>query len=307
MQKGGKLMAITQRCYGKETDFDAVSDFLVRHYRPLNRDGNCFQPIWEYSYTHPYTDLSLLDKIGIWEDDNEIVGVAFFETYLVDVFLNVHPKYQFLKPEMLTYAENHMTDIDKNGNRFFRIYVNDFDNELKKTVESRGYQRDPEHDRAMAQFKIPKPFPPIRLPEGFKLKSLAEDNDLRKIHRVLHRGFDHPGEPPEDELKDRKRMQSGPHFRKDLNIVVEAPTGDFVSYCGMWCDSVNHFAYVEPVATDPDYRRRGFASAAVLEGIRRCTIEGATVAYVWGVRPIYTSLGFKKIFSQNCWIKQLDD
>jgi predicted N-acetyltransferase YhbS len=300
-------MAITQRCYGRDSDFDTVSDFLVRHYLPMNQDGNLLQPIWEYSYTHPYTDRSLLNKIGIWEDDNEIVGVVIFETHPVDLFLNVHPKYQFLKPEMLTYAENHLTDLYKKGNRFFRIYVNEFDCELKKTVKLREYQRDPKHDRTMAQLKIPKPFPLIRLPEGFKLISLADDNDLRKIHHVLHRGFDHPGEPPEDELNDRKRMQSGPHFRKDLNIVVEAPTGYFVSYCGIWYDSVNHFAYVEPVATDPDYRRRGLASAAVLEGIRRCSNEGATVAYVWGTKPIYTSLGFQKIFSQNCWTKHFND
>ena len=297
-------MAVTQRRYRRETDFDAVSDFLVQHYLPENRDGNCFQPIWEHSYTHPYTDLSLLDRIGIWEDNSRIVGVAFFETHLVDVFLNTHPEYQFLKPQMLTYAENHMTDRDSTGNGFVRVYVNDFDGGLKKIVESRAYRRDPKHDRTMTQFSIPTQFPKIRVPRGFVLKSLAEDNDLRKIHRVLHRGFNHPGEPSEDGLDDRKKMQSGPHFRKDLSIVVEAPTGDFVSYCGMWYDPANRFGYVEPVATDPDYRRLGLASAAVLEGIRRCAGEGATVVYVWSDKPVYLSIGFKKIFSQQCWLKQ---
>jgi len=53
-------MAVTQRRYRRETDFDTVSDFLVQHYLPKNRDGNCFQAIWEYSYYHPSTDLSLL-------------------------------------------------------------------------------------------------------------------------------------------------------------------------------------------------------------------------------------------------------
>ncbi len=299
-------MAVTQRRYSRKSDFDAVSDFLVRHYLPKNRDGNCFQPIWEYSYTHPQTDLSLLDRIGIWEDSSQIVGVVFFETDPVDVFLNTHPEYQYLKPQMLMHAENHMTDGDGAGNRIIRIYVNDFDRGLKKTVEARGYKRDPKHDRPMTQFRIPTLFPPIRLPEGFVLKSLSEDNDLRKIHRVLHRGFNHAGEPPEDGLNDRKKMQSGPHFRKDLNIVVEAPTGNFVSYCGMWYDSANRFCYVEPVATDPDYRRRGLASAAVLEGIRRCADEGANVAYVWSDKPVYLSIGFKKVFSQHCWLKQFN-
>jgi predicted N-acetyltransferase YhbS len=296
-------VAVTQRRYNSEIDFDAVSDFLVRHYLPENQDGNCFQPIWEYSYYHRNTDSSAFDRIGIWEDDGRIVAVAFFETLLGDVYLNTHPEYQFLKPEMLPYVEKVLTGLDDRGKSFCRIYVNDFDTELRRAVRSRGFRRDTKHDRAMSQFRIPDPFPRIDLPQGFVLTSLAEDNDLRKVHRVLHRGFNHPGEPPEDGLEGRKKMQSAPHFRKDLNIVVEARNGDFVSYCGMWYDQINRFGYVEPVATDPDYRRLGLASAAVLEGIRRCADEGATVAYVGTDKPLYLSIGFKKLFSQHCWTK----
>jgi len=76
---------------------------------------------------------------------------------------------------------------------------------------------------------------------------------------LLHRGFDQPGEPPEDGLEGRRFMQWAPNFRKDLQVVVEAPNGVFASYCGMWYESVNRIAYVEPVATDPDYRRMGRA------------------------------------------------
>lgn len=60
------------------------------------------------------------------------------------------------------------------------------------------------------RYLIPIPFPPIDLPPGFRLKSLAEDNDLQKIHRVLHRGFNHPGEPPPEGLAGRQKMRSGP-------------------------------------------------------------------------------------------------
>ena len=81
-------------------------------------------------------------------------------------------------------------------------------------------------------------------------------------------------------IEDRRKMQSGPNFRADLTIVIGAPTGDFVSFCGMWYEPVNKIAYVEPVATDPDFRRMGLAKAAIWEGIRRCAVLGATVVYV---------------------------
>jgi len=71
----------------------------------------------------------------------------------------------------------------------------------------------------------------------------------------------------------------------------------------LWFDPVNKFGYVEPVATDPDYRRLGLGTAAVLEGIRRCAELGATVAYVGSTLPIYLAMGFKKLFTQNCWMR----
>ncbi len=132
---------------------------------------------------------------------------------------------------------------------------------------------------------------------------MADDNDLPKVHRALWRGFNHPGEPPADGIEWRVKMQSGPHFRKDLTIVTEAPNGDFASFAGLWFEPVNGFGYVEPVATDPDYRRMGLGTAAVLEGIRRCGELGATVAYVGTDKPFYLAMGFQKLYTSNCWYR----
>ncbi len=158
----------------------------------------------------------------------------------------------------------------------------------------------------MSQLKIPNSFPPIHMPEGFRLLSLADDNDLDKIVRVLHRGFDHPGEPADDAVTGVRKMQTGPHFRPDLTMVVATESGRFVTYAGTWYDSTNRFAYVEPVATDPDFRRRGLGRAAVLEGILRCRQEGATVAYVATTKPFYLSFGFRHLYTANCWVRRFN-
>jgi predicted N-acetyltransferase YhbS len=158
-----------------------------------------------------------------------------------------------------------------------------------------------------SRFILPDPFPEIVLPGGFRLKSLQENNDLHKIHRVLWRGFDHEGEPSPDGMEGRRKMQSGFNFCKDLTIVVEAPDGQFVSYAGTWYEPINRYAYVEPVATDPDYRRRGLGRAAVLEGIRRCGALGATIAYVGSDLAFYRALGFVPIYTCQCWTKYLDE
>ena len=51
-----------------------------------------------------------------------------------------------------------------------------------------------------------------------------------------------------------------------MTIVIEGPTGDFVSLCGMWYQAVNKIAYVEPVATDPDFRRMGLGGGKIAHG-----------------------------------------
>jgi len=287
-------------------DCAAVSGFLVGLYEPDNRDGNWLQPIWEYAYTHPSFDEASVGRIGIWEDEGRIVGLATYELRLGEAFFSTHRDYAHLRPEMLAYAEEHLWAGDGDGRRRLKVFLTDFDAALEEVVAARGYAKDPSSHRPMSQFVIPSPFPAISLPEGFDLRSLADDNDLRKMHRVLHRGFGHPGEPPKDGIEGRRKMQSGPNYRKDLAIVAVGPTGDFVSLCGMWFDPANRFGYVEPVATDPDHRRRGLGRACVLEGIRRCGELGATVAYVGTDKPFYLSFGFRKLFTTNCWQKELD-
>ena len=296
-------MTVTRRACAGPGDFPAISDFLYGLYQPNNRDGNWLQPIWEYAYTHPWFDETAVPRIGIWQDAGQIVGVTMYESRLGEAFFQLHPAYAHLKPEMLTYAEQHLTGTTAEGRRYLKAYVPEFDTALAHVVRSRGYEQEPESHRPMSQFVIPDPFPPIRLPDGFRLKSLADDNDLSKVDRVLWRGFDHPGEPPDDGPTDRQKMQSGPHFRPDLTIVVEAPNGAFVAFSGLWLEPVNRFGYVEPVATDPDYRRMGLGTAAVLEGIRRCGELGASVAYVGSDQPFYLAMGFQKLFTQNCWLR----
>ena len=296
-------MTITFRNYGRPNDFELISQFLIRHYLPNNRDGNWLQPTWEYMHSHPSLDEGSLPRIGIWEEDSEVTAVAHYESSLGEAFFQRHPQAKAIKPDLLDYAEKKLYGTRASGEKYLQAFINDFDQEFIEIVQARGYKHIPRRDRPLMKFTIPTLFPEIELPVGFQVKSLADDNDLVKIHRVLWRGFNHPGEPLEDEIDGRIKMQSGPNYRHDLNIVVEAPDGFFVAYSGLWFEPVNRYAYVEPVATDPDYRRMGLGRAAVLEGIRRCGVDGATVAYVGSDQAFYLSLGFEPVFTSQCWEK----
>lgn len=299
-------MSITIRPYQHPEDYSRVYDFLIRHYQPGNKDGNWLAPMWEYGYFHPLMDTSSLGKNAVWEKDGVIVAVANYEWRLGEAFFQFAPGYHFLRAEMLAYAEENLYGISKQDSRkYLAAYVNDFDEEFRSLVSSRGYAQQEEDSRPLYYFTVPDRFPAISLPSGYRLTSLAEECDWAKVNRVLWRGFDHEGDPPAglEELESRQKMFDTPKAQRSLKIVVKAPDGNFVAFCGMFYEPTHRYAYVEPVATDPDHRRLGLGKAAVLEGIRRCDELGATVAFVGNDLPIYQSIGFEKVYHAECWVK----
>ena len=294
------------RPYDPEHDYGAVGRFLIRTYDPNAVHRNWLQARWEYMHYHPllrerYLDLAMC---GVWEDGGEIVGVAHFEHRRGVNYLEIDPRYAALKAEMLAHAESRLWGDFKDGRNVY-VYLDERDEDLHAVATERGYEPRPDLAELTSTFEIPNPFSEIRVPEGFQLQSLEDEFDIRKVHRVMHRGFNHKGEPPEDELESRREKLSAPNFRKDLTIVAVAPDGNYVSFCGMWMDYDNRVCYVEPVATDPDYRRLGLGTSVVLEGVRRCGAEGAMIAYVGSDQAFYRSMGFEPACSQTPWKKHL--
>lgn len=162
-----------------------------------------------------------------------------------------------------------------------------------------------EHGEPDARLAIPARFPRIRLPRGFRLQSLADDFDVGRVHRVMHRGFNHAGEPPQDELEARRRKLLAPGLRRDLTVVAVAPSGDYAAFCGVWPVPRTDLCYVEPVATDPEFRRMGLGTAVVLEAVRRCAREGARTAQVGSDQPFYCSIGFERFRNRSLWRRVL--
>ncbi len=301
-------MTIISRPYRYPEDFERIGKFLIDNYQPMNRDGNWFQPQWEYMHFHPLMDSSTFDKFRIWEDSGEIVGVVHLEWFPGAAFFQTHPDHHDLRSDMLEYAETNLIKRLDDGQGCIKAYIRDFDKEFESIAFEKGYRKNEnkEDNWPLSYFKIPDPFPSIDLPDGYKLKSLEDENDLHKINSVLWRGFDHSGEPPEEEIEGRIKMQSGPHFRKDLTIIAQAPDGNYASFSGTWYDSANKIALVEPVATDPDHRLMGLGRAVVMEGIRRCGILGAEIAYVGSYQTFYERIGFKRLPPSNSWVKFID-
>jgi len=79
-------MSISFRRYQYIEDYQRVSAFLINHYQPGNRDGNWLEPAWEYMHGHPAMQAEFLDRIGIWEEDGDMVAVANYESSVGKLF-----------------------------------------------------------------------------------------------------------------------------------------------------------------------------------------------------------------------------
>lgn len=296
------------RHYNHAEDFEAVGKFLIKAYRPTNKLETWLQPRWEYMHFFPEMEKMDLTKIGIAEENGEISGVVNFEANLAEVFIHAHPDHPELKESLLDYAEkNGFEGMSRSKNRLFRVvFVNDFDTELEALVKARGYEQWDHFEQPMAVYTLDKPIPDAPLPEGFRVQSLEDENDLHKINNVLWRGFNHAGDPPEAEVPSRKLAQQAPNFRKDLTIVTVEPGGNYVTFCGMWYVPENEIAYLEPLATDPDYRRMGMGRAAVYESMRRVKALGAKKVFVGSGQEFYQRLGFEVQYTAWPWVVYLD-
>ncbi|MCK9253470.1 MAG: GNAT family N-acetyltransferase [Clostridiales bacterium] len=274
----------------------------------LKRRGDDF-PFgrWDWMITHGWMDHEALQRIGIWEDDGEIVGVATFDTRPGEGFICVLRGYEFLQSDMIQYAARNLTKDNR-----FRLLVPDADPDFQQTAAQQRFAPTSEQEFDAA-YDIREPdlihYP---LAPGFRITSMAESYDVEKYGQILWKGFNHEinGEGPLN-LSAAKRRQLDsemirPHVDLSLKIAVVAPNGDYAAYCGMWLDAASPDALVEPVATDPEYRRLGLGRAVVLEGVRRCGLRGAKRALVGSNQPFYYKIGFVPLNTYTWWTQRQD-
>ena len=268
-------------------DYRKVRDFLIRINSGKLNTPRILWGAWEWLITHGGLDQKNLSRIGLWEEDGVLIALATYESTLGEGFLCLDEAYGCLKPELIDYAKESLHDNGK-----LRLVLPDGDYEFQRAAIAQGFRSTQRSDRISA-LDIDA-LQPYALPDGYSFISMADDWNWHQYHRVMWRGFNHKGRPPYDEesISVRKQMLSSPMIDPKLVVSVAAPDGNYVSHCGMWYRPNDFYCYVEPVATDPDYRKMGLGKAVVLEAVRRCGELGAKQAIVGSDQQFYFNIGF---------------
>lgn len=272
----------------EEEDYDKVIQFFVE----LNEDGkkhmNWNYARFEWMYKHPEFDKSLMHTIGLWVSDERVIGIAAYDMYYGEAYVNVLPEFLSYYEEIVKYAYENLKDDSGLG-----IAISDKDIEKQEIVKSLGFSVADQKE-TMMKFELSGNLS-YSLPEDIHIEELDPAKDPEKFSYLLWQGFDH-GDSFEECLEDFKNsgsiIQDRKHFNRNLSLSAVTSSGKSVAYVCVWYLEGTDYTYVEPVCTIPSFRNKGIAKALLYECLNRAYHLGAQEAFVISDMDFYQKLGF---------------
>ncbi|MBN2112602.1 MAG: GNAT family N-acetyltransferase, partial [Acidimicrobiia bacterium] len=273
---------ITSRPYRDDEDFWRIRQLCLDTY-PITPVGwNWEIRRWEGQRFHgedPAPDPRWPVWIRLWETgDGRLVGVAHPEGRLGEGFLQLHPDFRHLEEEMVAWCEENLVVPTEEGASRLRMYVHDYDTPRRRLLAERGWVESAEWG-VLRRLRFGARL--VAVPEiasGYTLRETRPDPaDDQAVADILNAAF---GRDIHTAAEFRGFAATAPSYRRDLDLVAEAPGGESFAYVGITWDPQNRRGIFEPVCTHPEHRRRGLALTLMREGLRRLQALGAADAYV---------------------------
>ena len=295
-----------RRLYRNEYDYHKIREFLMQMLLLNGRKQvNWHLSRWDYWRWHVNANifhLKLEEALYLWEtEDGELVAILNPDSP-GEAFFQIHPRHctKSLVSEMLDVAEEHLS-----ANRKLEIWAHERNEILQQALIQRGYQKQTAAEYQRWQILDRDP-PTAVLPDGYKLDIVHADSILPALSWASWRAF-HPDEP-DDKYQGWEwyfNVQRAPLYRRDLDLVIIAPTGEIASFTTVWWDEATKTGTFEPVGTVPEYQRKGLAKALLTEGLKRLKQLGAVRAYISSyckaAHATYESVGFTNYDRSELW------
>ncbi|PPF86901.1 GNAT family N-acetyltransferase [Clavibacter michiganensis] len=169
--------------------------------------------------------------------------------------------------------------LDAAGDGRVSVAVHRGQDRLRGILAARGFV-----DEAvpLAGLRHPARDAGARPPAGYRIRPVAVGEEQAKVdaHRRAWKPVELPftdgsGEGIDPEAESRfdaggyAAMQTAAVYRRDLDLVVEAPDGSLAGTCTAWLDPASGWAELEPLGIVPAHRRRGLAQTLALDACRR--------------------------------------
>ena len=270
-----------------QSDYDRIIEFLRQEYLENKNENSWLAQRWEdmeyrvdVLHTQERNKPSWHDYIMIWEDDGKIVAVCNKEGGN-ECWMHIHNGYEYLYPEMLTWAEN---SIAKLGDSL-SVFATESQPYKEKELLKRNYDKNTnlEEISFMKKVKCNKTYE-VNVPEGFEIIAGTEGLNHKEIRNACEYGF-HPDREGqlsnEGELAPSwKSRDIAPMFDYKFEVIAKAPNGETASYSYVWVDRKTSTGYIEPVSTRLKYRRLGLGKAIQLATLNLLNKENVEYCFV---------------------------
>lgn len=213
---------------------------------------------------------------------------------------------------MTTWAETHLNDEARVAGTPLEAITTEtgsIDHVTAQLLTGAGYRPTGEADFQGNHQVLDRDLPDVAMPEGATVRAVQGTDERDVVARVeLHREV---WAPSKFTLEGYRRLREQPVYRADLDLVAVTPEGELAAYCIVWWDPASRTGLYEPVGAAERHRGRRYASAVMIEGLRRLRALGATDAVV-GVatrpesepaRRLYASTGFEVACRWETWRK----
>ena len=247
---------------------------------------------FEWMQTHSMLEEDKLTNIALFRDENdEIAGMVTYDTFYGDRVYLIHTT----SDEDLL---NKMIDaVLENEEGAATVKVNSKDEVLSKVLQERQFERK-QKDVSVLALDLSGALA-YEIPDGYSIspREFVMDNWQYKL--AIHKGFDNEGIP---DKWDNEVFVRGVNQYTELKTFAIA-NGEYCAHCGLWYTEGDS-AYVEPVVTVPEHRRKGLARAVIYEACKRAKNLGAERATVLSDQEFYYHIGFECSSEVYCWEKR---
>jgi ribosomal protein S18 acetylase RimI-like enzyme len=271
---------LTSTPYQDESNLQAIIDLLAVS-RPTDRQSQ-----------HPSAS-SLAEMLSVpahragvrlWRDaDARLAGYALVDVRYCNLYWDIHPEATGLGlvRDIVAWASQYLPQ----GRRAWGLSTEDLtldascrsnDTERIALLGSLGFEALPDRSLRLTR-RLAEPLPPPSLPPGFWIRPVVGEQEVEALV-LLHRA----ALTTENlSIEDRLSWMRTPDYDPDLDLVAVAPDGQLAAYC--FCSisrednarTGRNEGYTDPVATHPDFQRRGLARALLLTGMRLLRQRGA--------------------------------
>ena len=249
--------------------------------------------------------LYLSSLAHLWRHESgNLIGVTICEGNLNAIHIISHIEHKYIEREILKWIEENWSQ-DK---ILVMTYVDASDDVRKDSLLSHGYRFEREADY-MRLYDLSKVKLDCDLEAGYCVKDIITDRNFRARATTIHKAFTPDYEPRTDDLYYWESTRGAPGYRPRLELAAIGQNGEHAAACLGWVDEGNRLGEVEPVGTHPDFQRRGFARAVIIECFKRMKDMGISHAYISSApepdpsNRLYEKFGPVEKVVQERWVK----